>query len=211
MEAVSLLENTKRRIFTDVLDNKGQYLLIVFFLVVGITAGTFTVSNLQMGTKEALESYKDSLFISVKSIDPDFWGIFLHSFLNHTLIFGVVTVFSMMMLGIPVIAAALIFKGFCVGFTVGVLALDMSIGGFVAIVVCTFLPNLVLIPCICKAGVFGINNLIQVFKTRHIPKTPQDKLISSRPYLIKMLSVYAVGLVGVLIESLLTPALMKLV
>ncbi len=206
-----MLENTKRRIFTDVLDNKGQYLLIVFFLVVGITAGTFTVSNLQMGTKEALESYRDSLFISVKSTDPNFWGIFFHSLLNHTLIFGVITVFSLMMLGIPVIAAALIFKGFCVGFTVGVLALDMNIGGFLAIVVCTFLPNLVLIPCICKAGVLGFNNAIQIFKTRHIPKTPQDKLISSRPYLFKMLAVYVVGLVGVLIESLLTPALMKLI
>lgn len=206
-----MLENTKRRIFTDVLDNKAQYLLLVFFLVVGITAGTFTVSNLQMGTKEALESYRDSIFISVKSTDPNFWAIFFHSLLNHTLIFGVIMAFSLMMLGIPVIAATLIFKGFCVGFTVGVLALDMSFGGFLAIVICTFLPNIVLIPCICKAGVLGLNNAIQVFKTRHIPKTPQDKLNSSRPYFLKMLFVYAVGLMGVLIESLLTPALMKLV
>jgi len=206
-----LLENAKRRIFTDVLDNKAQYLLLVFFLVVGITAGTFTVSNLHMGTKEALESYRDSIFISVKSADPDFWGIFLHSLLNHTLFIGVIITFSLMMLGIPVIAATLIFKGFCVGFTIGVLALDMSIGGFLAIVVCAFLPNLILIPCICKAGVLGLNNAIQVFKTRHIPKTPQDKLISSRPYFYKMLIVYACGFSGVLFESLLTPALMKLI
>lgn len=206
-----MLENTKRRIFTDVLDNKGQYLLIVFFLVVGITAGTFTVSNLQMGTREALESYRDSLFISVKSTDPNFWGVFFHSLLNHTLIIGLITAFSLMMLGIPVIAATIVFKGFCVGFTVGVLALDMNIGGFLAIVVCTFLPNIVLIPCICKAGVLGFNNAIQIFKTRHIPKTPQDKLISSRPYFFHMLFVYVFGLLGVLIESLLTPALMKLI
>jgi stage II sporulation protein M len=206
-----LLENTKRRIFTDVLDNKAQYLLLVFFLVVGITAGTFTVSNLQTGTREALESYRNSLFISVKSTDPNFWGIFFHSLLNHTLIFGIIAIFSMMILGIPVIAATLIFKGFCVGFTVGVLALDMSFGGFLAIVVCTFLPNLVLIPCICKAGVLGFNNAIQIFKMRHIPKTPHDKLMTSRPYLIKMLAVYLFGLLGVLIESLLTPALMKLI
>lgn len=205
------MENTKRRIFTDVLDNKAQYLLLVFFLVVGITAGTFTVSNLQIGTKEALETYKDALFVSVKSANPEFWGVFLHSLLYHTLIFGVIAVFSMMMLGIVVISATLVFKGFCVGFTVGVLALDMSIGGFLAIAVCTFLPNLVLIPCICKAGELGFNNAIQFFKMRHVPKTPHDKLMSSRPYLTKMLAVYAFGLIGVLMESLLTPALMKLI
>lgn len=206
-----MLETTKRLIFTDVLDNKAQYLLLVFFLVMGITAGTFTVSHLQTGTQDALESYKDTLFISVKSADPEFWGIFFHSLLYHTLVFSIIAVFSMMMLGIPVIAATLIFKGFCVGFTVGVLALDMSFGGFLAIVICLFLPNLILIPCVCKAGVLGFNNAIKIFKTRHIPKTPQDKLISSKPYLLKLLAVYAIGLIGVLIESLLTPALMKLI
>ncbi len=206
-----MLNDTKRRIYTDVLDNKAQYLLIVFFLVVGITAGTVTVSHFQMGTQQALVSFKDSLFMSVKSADPDFWGIFLHSLLYHTLVFCMIAVFSLMMLGIPVIAAVMIFKGFCVGFTVGVLALDMSVGGFLAIVVCLFLPNLIFIPCICKAGVLGLNNAIQVFKTRHIPKTAGDKLASSKPYFTQLLIVYAVGFIGILIESLLTPALMKLI
>ncbi len=206
-----MLNETKRRIYTDVLDNKAQYLLIVFFLVVGITAGTVTVSHFQMGTQQALVSFKDSLFMSVKSADPDFWGIFFHSLLYHTLVFGVIAVFSLMMLGIPVISAVMIFKGFCVGFTVGVLALDMSVGGFLAIVVCLFLPNLIFIPCVCKAGVLGLNNAIQVFKTRHIPKTAGDKLASSKPYFTRLLIVYAFGFIGILIESLLTPALMKLI
>ncbi len=206
-----MLNDTKRRIYTDVLDNKAQYLLIVFFLVVGITAGTVTVSHLQMDTQQALTSYKDSLFMSVKSADPEFWGIFFHSLLYHTLVFGVIAVFSLMMLGIPVIIATLVFKGFCLGFTIGVLALDMSVGGFLAIVVCLFLPNLIFIPCVCKAGVLGLNNAIQVFKTRHIPKTAQDKLISSKPYFLRLIIVYAIGFIGILIESLLTPALMKLI
>lgn len=205
-----MLDTAKRRIFTDVLDNKAQYLLLVFFLVVGITAGTFTVSNMQTGTKEALESYRNAVFVSVQSEEPDFWTIFFHAFLNHTLIFGVITAFSLMMVGIPVILLAVAFKGFCVGFTVGVLSLNMGIGGFLAIIFCTFLPNLVLIPCICKAGVLGINNAITVFKNRHIPKTAQDKLITSKPHFKKMIAVYAFGLLGVLIETLLSPSLMGL-
>ena len=206
-----MLNETKRRIFTDVVDNKFQYLLIVFFLVVGITAGSVTVSHLQMGTQQALSSYKDALFMSVKSAEPDFWGIFFHSLLYHTLVFGVIAVFSVMMLGVPVITAVMIFKGFCVGFTVGVLALDLSAGGFLAILVCLFLPNLIFIPCICKAGVLGLNNAIQVFKTRHVPKTAGDKLASSKPYFARLFIVYAVGFIGILIESLLTPALMKII
>jgi len=193
------------------LDNKVQYLLVVFFLVVGIAAGTVTVGNLHTTTRQALETYKDALFVSVKSIAPDFWGVFLHALLYHSLIFGVIAVFSMMMLGIAVIAAVTIFKGFCIGFTVGVLALDMSIGGFLAIAVCVLLPNLVLIPCVCKACVLGFNNAMLVFKTRHIPKTARDKLISFKPYFLKLIMAYAIGLIGVLLQSLLTPALMSLI
>lgn len=201
----------KRRVLTDVLDNKIQYLLLVFFLVVGITAGTFTVGKLQIGTREALDTYKDALFVSVKSASPDFWGIFLHSLLYQTLVFCVIALFSMMMLGIPVIACVLVFKGFCVGFTVGVLALDMSAGSFLAITVCILLPNLILIPCVVKAGVLGFNNAILAFRTRRVPKTAHDKLLSSRPCFLRLLAVFAFGLIGVLIESLLTPALMKLI
>ncbi len=205
-----MLEKAKRQIFTDVLDNKAQYMLLIFFLVVGITAGTFTVSNMQNGIKEALESYRNALFVSVQSSQPDFWNIFFHAFLNYTLVLGVIAAFSMMMLGIPIIAVTLIFKGFCVGFTVGVLSLNMGFGGLLAIIFCVFLPNLVLIPCICKAGVLGFNNAITIFKNRHIPKTTQDKLIASKPYFKRMFAVYAFGLLGVLIETLLSPSLMGL-
>jgi len=48
-----------------------------------------------------------------------------------------------------------------------------------------------------------------VFKTRHIPKTPADKLMMSRPLLLRMLCIFGVSLIGVLIQSLLVPLLIK--
>ncbi len=199
----------KRRLVTDLLDNKGLYLLLVFFLVVGITAGTFTVNNMQDGSKDALDSYTGQLFLSVKTSPVDFTSVFFHALLQDTLLFGTITLFSLMILGIPAITLILVFKGFCVGFTVGVLALNLGAGGLLAIVFCTFLPNLVLIPCLLKAGVVGIGNAVDVFKMRRIPKTTADKLVMSRPLLVKMLIIFTVSLLGVLIQALLTPALMQ--
>ena len=74
------------------------------------------------------------------------------------LIFGFLSMCSLMVLGIPLIALTMAAKGFLVGFTVGVLALNLGAGGFLAIVVCIFLSNLVLIPCTLKAGVLGLGN-----------------------------------------------------
>ncbi len=204
-----MLIQAKRRVLMDLLDNKAQYLLLAFFLVVGITAGTFTVSNMQDGAKEALRSYLSALFMSVQTSAVDFWKVFFHALLQDTLIFGCLAMFSLMVLGIPFIALVMAVKGFFVGFTVGVLALNLGAGGLLAIIFCIFLPNLVLIPCTLKAGVLGISTAINVFKTRHIPKTPADKFMISRPLLLRMLCVYAISLAGVLIQSLLVPLLIK--
>lgn len=206
-----MVSNVKRRIWFDVMDNKVQYLLLIFFILVGITAGTFSVSNLAGGSKEQLSEYINLLFVTVKYNTIDYFSIFINSFLQNTTLFAIITVFSLSMMGAPVICIAMILKGFCVGFTVGVLSLNIGTGGFLAIIVCTFIPNLLLLPCVCKAGVMGLNQSIIVIKCRRIPATARDKIVSARPHLIKMLQVYLILLVGVALETWLTPALMMLI
>ena len=205
-----MLEKTKRRIREDVFDNKVQYLLLVFFLVVGITAGTFTVNNMQIDTKNALGSYAGVLFMTIKTMPIDYWRIFLNAILLNTLLFGLLTFFSMMAVGIMLITVVLAVKGFCVGFAVGVLALSFSGGGPFAIIACILLPSLVLLPCVCKAGVLCVNNAINVFKTRRIPSTTKDRVIQAAPHFRKMFGVYIASLLGVLIQTLLTPLLIQI-
>ena len=206
-----MFANLKRRVSIDILDNKVQYLLLVFFLVVGITAGTFTVSNMKISAKTELSEYINLLFFAIKSKTIDYFSIFINSFLQNTAVFAIITMFSILMIGVPVIIVALVIKGFCVGFTVGVLALNIGSGGLAAIVVCTFLPNLVLLPCICKAGVLGFNNSITVIKTRKIPATAKDRMILSKPHFARMFCVYLVSMIGVILETWLTPALIRLI
>lgn len=205
-----MLTQLKRRISLDVLDNRIQYLLLIFFLVVGITAGTFTVSRMQPGEKTALTGYIDMLFSAVKTQSIDYFPVFFHAFLQDTLIFGAIGMFSLVMFGMLTIPVVMIAKGFCVGFAVGVLSINLGLGGFAAIVFCEFVPNIVLIPCVCKAGVMGLNNTITVIKNRRIPNTTKDRLLYSRPHIIRLFKVYFISLIGVILETFLTPALIKL-
>jgi stage II sporulation protein M len=205
-----LLTGIKRSISIDIADNRLQYLLLVFFIVVGITSGTFTVSHMQPGEKTALTGYMDTLLTAIKTQSVDYLSVLLHAFLQNTLMFGAITLFSLLMVGIPVIPVILIIKGFCVGFAVGVFSLNFGFAGVAAIIFCVFIPNIVLIPCICKAGVLGINNSIFVLKNRKIPNTAKERLISSKPHISKMMFVYLISLIGVIFETLLTPALIKL-
>jgi len=210
-EAVYLLSNVKRGIWFDVMDNKVQYLLLVFFLMVGIAAGTFSVHNLTGGSQKELSDYINLIFVTVKYNSIDYFSIFISSFLQNTAIFAIIALVSMSMLGVLLTPVVMMLKGFCVGFTVGVLSLNIGGGGILAIIVCTFLPNIVLLPCICRAAVIGFNNSITQIRCRRIPSTTRDRVVGSRPQLIRILKAYLIALVGVAIETLLTPALMMLI
>ncbi len=206
-----LLEEAKRRIFEDIAGHKVQYLLLVFFLVVGITAGTFTVSNMQVETKEALGGYAGLVLFSIKTLPLDHWRIFFHAFLLNTLYYGALAFFSMITLGLVLINAMLIMKGFCVGFAVGVLFLDFTAGGILAVAACLLIPNLIMLPCICKAGVLCINHSLTVFKSRRIPSTAHERVVCAAPHFRRLFAVYTVSLLGIALQSTLMPVLMQLI
>jgi stage II sporulation protein M len=157
-----------------------------------------------------LTGYLNLLFITIKTKSIDYFSIAVNSFLQNTLLFAIIGMVSLAMAGIPIIIIMVLLKGFFVGFTVGVLAFNIGAGGFLAIVICTFLPNIVLIPCILRGSVQGLNYTMTVVKSRRIPKTTRDRLIASKPHMAKMFKIYLLSLIGVCIETFLTPMLIKL-
>lgn len=206
-----MLSRLKASVMDEVLSNKVQYLVVVFFLVVGITAGTYTINRMSGQAHTELSEYIQLIFSTVKKGAIDHFTVFLYAWLQNTIVFATITAFSLLMIGIPLIAAVVILKGFCVGFTAGVLVLGFGSGGFVAIVVAMLLPALVLLPCVCKAAVLGTGYSVTVIKMRRVPQTPRDRMIAAKPMFSRMLRVYAAAMIGVIIEALLSPALMQLI
>lgn len=206
-----MLSKVKRNVAMDVQDNKVQYLLVVFFLTVGITAGTFTISNMHLAAKNELSEYIKMVLVGVKTQPVDYFAVFLFAWLHNTVLYALMAGFSMLMIGIPVVTALVIYKGFCVGFSLGVLSLLFGSGGFAMILAAVFITNIVLVPCICKGCITGWNHSISVIKERKIPKTTRDRLYDARPFFAKLTKIYLFSLIGVLLETVATPAFMKLI
>ncbi len=131
--------------------------------------------------------------------------------MQNAFFFVIIILFSFWPLTIPVILFAEALKGFYIGFAIGVLTLEYSANSFLLVLVVVMLPNLILLPCFIKAGVYGIKNAFNVFKNRKIPSTAKDKLINSKPYLKQMLKITLLSLAGVIIETVVTPLLIKAV
>lgn len=204
-----MLNHLKNSVYQHVYDNKMQYLLLVFFIVVGITAGTYTISRMQGTVKTALSGYAGAVFICIRTTFVDYWRVFFSAFFINILYFAILAWLSMMTVGIGCVSLVMILKGFCVGFSAGILSLDFVFGGLGAVLACVFLPNLLLLPCLLKAGVLSMNNAIKVFKNRRIPSTSRDRLLDSRLHFKKLFFVFLVSLLGVLMQTLISPALMR--
>ena len=96
----------------DIKNNKTKYIIIVFLFIVGITAGTFTVSNFRETAKQELKDYVLLLLAALKSSEVRHFSILIFSWLQNTVLYLVMGAFSLLMAGIPVVAALILFKGF---------------------------------------------------------------------------------------------------
>lgn len=201
----------KTAIIEDLSNNKTAYLLVVFFILVGLSAGAFTAGKLPDADKTDAANYISVLVDSVKHTQLDFLKVFYYSCLQNLSFFAIMIVFSFWPLTIPILLLAESLKGFYIGFAIGVLTLEFSANSFLLVLIVVMLPNLILLPCFIKAGVLGIGNAMNVFRNRKIPSTSRDKLINAKPYLIKILKVFLVSLLGVLFETILTPLLIKVI
>lgn len=192
-------------------NNKASYLIVIFFILVGLSAGAYTAAQLPSGDQEDAVNYMSWLVNTVKQVDIDFFKVFYYACLQNLIFFAIMIMFSFWPLTIPILLLAEALKGFYIGFAIGILTLEYSANSFILVLIVVMLPNLVLLPCYIQAGVSGIRNALDIFRRRHVPSTSREKLFYSRPFLFKMLKVFAISLIGVLIETILTPLLIRVV
>lgn len=178
--------------------------------MVGLSAGAFTAGKLPAADKTDAANYLSILVDAVKQSQLDFFKVFYYACLQNISFFAIIIIFSFWTLTIPIILLTESVKGFYIGFAIGVLTLEYSLHSFLMVLIVIMLPNLILLPCFIKVGVLGIGNAITVFKNRKIPSTSKDKLINSKPYLIKTFKVFLISLLGILIETVLTPLLIRI-
>lgn len=205
------MDRYRQAILEDLSNNRTSYLIVVFFLLMGLSAGAFTAAHLPSGDQEDAVNYISWLVKTVKQADIDFFKVFYYSCLQNLCFFAIIVMFSFWPLTIPIVLLTEALKGFYIGFTIGILTLEYSANSFVLVLIVVMLPNLVLLPCFIKAGVSGIRNAVEIFKRRRIPSTSREKLGYARPFLVKILKVFLISLIGVLIQTLLTPLLIRVV
>lgn len=191
-------------------DNIISYAIIVFFFILGISLGALTVNNIDIETKSDVKAYIDS-FISISRTD----NVQSLEILKQSIKFNLITCLVLFLSGltylgilfVPIIAT---FRGFCVGLTVAFLNDSLSKGGLLLSLASILPQNLVYIPilivfCVCSMGL--------AFTILRNKLNRKSNEVIGYIWSISMtaLLLFVIMIGGSVIESYITPYLVKLV
>lgn len=204
---MTIIDSIKKHIKTNII----IYFLIILCFLIGISVGGFTVKVIDINHKQELVSYLRGFFQlfhneSIRSID-----IFSQSLTNNLQLLSLSYIFGILVVGIPGIFFIIAFKGFVIGFTVGLLIEQFKLKGVLLFLLGVLPQNLMIIPIFVIASTLSLSFALMIIKNK-LNKTKQINIYKqfltyTTAYLIFTLLI----LIAVSIETFISPIFIKII
>lgn len=189
-------------------ENFWLYLVSLLFLCTGIVLGIYTVKYMGEMDKADLSNYFLSFMKALDSKPINNSVIFIQTIKNNIPLILAVFALGATMVGVPVILIIDLIKGFSIGFTVAFIVGTMGIKGVGMALIGVMPQNLIYIPCILICSVIAMEVSFSKLKTK-IAKQQSSNLFGNKAYITALLIAIGLTLVGALIESYITPTMIR--
>ena len=149
-------------------DNIKSYLFTACILLIGITLGVLFVNNLPETQSQEIQTYINEFISTLKNgSNIDSGKLIQTSIANNLILVLIMWFVGSTVIGIPIVLGIVIYRGFCLGYTVSALIAILGIGkGTIFFVSYMLLQNLILIPCILALAVSGIKLYKSILKDK---------------------------------------------
>lgn len=190
-------------------ENQSLYLFTIVLLGMGIIFGALLVHSLGYGQRQELLSFLQFFFTTVENN-----GIFnqqaqfQQSFGTYLKLVGMIWLFGLSIIGLPIILVLLFLKGVVVGFTVGFLVHQLQWQGVVFSLAGVLPQNMLAVPALVIAGVAGISFSLKLIRTRLLARKG-DILPYFMSYTLLTFVMFGVLTMAALFETYVSPHLMK--
>ncbi|MDR5658171.1 stage II sporulation protein M [Serpentinicella sp. ANB-PHB4] len=197
-----------RQVKKHIKSNMIIYSVLVFFYLVGISVGSFTIKVVDKHHKEELFYFLDGFFQNF--ISNEFAGIEIvrQSLSNNLPLLGLSWILGLLILTAPFIILIIIFKGFIIGFSTGLLIEKFSGIGLMVLFLGVLPQNLIIIATFMLATQISISFALNTFR-----KSSKQMDLSKRVIMYSMfyLILTCIIVVASLIEGFIGPIFIKLI
>ena len=192
-----------------VINNKKEYVIIFLIFVVGIFSGVFFVNHLQETPKTEITNYLNQFIEKFKGLESvNNIELLKNSLIQNIGLAIIIWFFGTTVIGIPIVFAIILYRGFCLGYTISLCITIMGLGKGISFVLVTLLlQNILLIPAILALAVSGI----KLYKSIVKDKTKENvkiEILRHTVFSIIMLIILAIASV---IEIFMSTNILKMV
>ena len=196
------------RIIKDhLLNNKKEYAIVFLIFVIGIFAGVFFINNIQETPKTEMTDYLNQFIEKFKSIENLNKADLLKSSMFQNILLGIILwFFGTTVIGIPVVFGIILYRGFCLGYTISLCITIMGTGkGLSFVLIALLLQNIIFIPAILGIAVSGL----KLYKSIVKDKTKENVKLEILRHTIFSLIMLIILAVAAIIEIFISTNILK--
>lgn len=182
-------------------------ILVLGVFALGVVLGAMGVHGLPGQEVDKMSEYLNSFLSSAGDLEVDGTSALLNSLYDHTVVIVFLYLLGITVIGIPVILAFILMRGFILGFALYFLIAEMSAHGLLLSMVSIVPQNLIFVPALLVGGITSLwFSLLMVNRFMDSRVRIGSSFLK---YTLVMGGVFAVVMVAAAVESYATPWLTR--
>lgn len=156
-------------IVNHVINNKKEYILVTLLFLVGIFLGVMFINNSKETQLTEITNYMQKFIEKLKNTQNLETSALLKTTIMQNIVLAITLwFFGTTVIGIPIVFGIIMYKGFCLGYTIATVIATLGTGkGIMFILIALILQNIILIPAILAIGVSGFKLYKSIVKDRN--------------------------------------------
>lgn len=141
-----------------VANNKKEYILVTLIFLVGIFLGVMFINNSKETQMSEISSYFNNFIEKLKNTEKlETMAILKTTLLENVILAVTLWFFGTTVIGIPIVFGIIMYRGFCLGYTISTIISVIGVGkGILFILITLVLQNILFIPALIAIGVSRI-------------------------------------------------------
>ena len=158
MKKIKMPSKLKNTIFQYILNNSKEYILVLIIFIIGIFAGVMFINNCSEAQESTVTSYINEFIEKFKTLENlDKQSLTVTSIKSNILLALIIWLAGTTIIGMSVVLGFILFRGFCLGYTVSAISLTIGTGKSLLFCLCGLaIQNVLFIPAILTMGVSSI-------------------------------------------------------
>lgn len=165
----SLPENIKNIVLENIIVYFKEYIVVTVCFIIGIIVGVIFINNLSSNQLNEISTYVNSFLETLKNdVTFNYFDLLQNSLIQNILLVLALWFVGATLIGIPIVFGIILFRGFCLGYTISAIIQVLGISkGIIFVMTAMFLQNIIFIPAIIALAVSGIRLYKTVVKDRN--------------------------------------------